>query len=98
MRRQRESRIHEPERVDEVYCDITALLVNDQKGRGKATVDEVPDMVLSESDEEEEVVVEEEEEEEEEEEDIDDVFELVESRGVSEHNGTVRRWYRGFRH
>jgi hypothetical protein len=87
MRRQRESRIHEPERVDEVYCDITALLVNDQKGRGKATVDEVPDMVLSES-----------EEEEEEEEDIDDVFELVGSRGVSEHNGTVRRWYRGFRH
>jgi hypothetical protein len=92
MRRQRESRIHEPERVDEVYCDITALLVNDQKGRVKATVDEVPDMVLSES-EEEEVV-----EEEEEEEDIDDVFELVESRGVSEHNGTVRRWYRGFIH
>jgi hypothetical protein len=32
---------------------------------------------------------------------LDDIgrdFEIIESGDVSEHNGTVRRWYRGFRH
>jgi hypothetical protein len=75
--------------VDEVYCDITALLFDEPRKVGKE--DAISDMVLSESSDEED----------EEDEDLDDIsrgFEIIESGDVSEHNGTVRRWYRGFRH
>jgi hypothetical protein len=83
------SRIREQEMpvdVDEVYCNITALLFDGPRRVGKE--DAIPEMVLRKSDEEED-------------EDLDDIgrdFEIIESGDVSEHNGTVRRWYRGFRH
>jgi hypothetical protein len=83
------SRIREQEMpvdVDEVYCNITALLFDGPRRVGKE--DAIPEMVLRKSDEEED-------------EDLDDIgrdFEIIESGDVSEHNGTVRRWCRGFRH
>jgi hypothetical protein len=90
-RRQQVSRIREaegPVDVDEVYCDITALLFDEPKGKKIGEGKEIPDMILSDSSEKED-------------ENLDDIgrdFEIIESGDLSEHNGTERRWYRGFRH
>jgi hypothetical protein len=89
-RRQRRSRVREPEGpVLETYCDITPLLEDAPKGNSEAAVkvvgdeDTISDIMMSEDD------------------DVDEVgkeFEVIEYEVVSEHNGTIRRWYRGFRH
>jgi hypothetical protein len=90
-RRQRRSRVREPERpVLETYCDITSLLPDPLKVKAKVNVaesddeDAIPEMTVSDDDG-----------------NVDEVgkeFEFIEYEVVSEHNGTVRRWYRGFRH
>lgn len=87
MSRIREAEV--PVDVEEVYCDITALFFDEPKKVRKE--DEISEMVLSEGNDEED----------EEDEDLDVIsrdFEIIESGNVSKHNGTVRRWYRGFRH
>jgi hypothetical protein len=75
--------------VLETYCDITPLLEDAPKGNSEAAVkvvgdeDTISDIMMSEDD------------------DVDEVgkeFEVIEYEVVSEHNGTIRRWYRGFRH
>lgn len=69
----------------ETFCDITPLLLDSPKRKPVAEVigqGEIPEMQLSED-----------------EEDVGGEFEVIEKRecGVV-HNGTVRKWYRGFRH
>lgn len=87
----------------ENFCDITPLLQERRKSRcvdrfvldretewaDEHPVDEedIPDMPISDD-----------EEEEEEEDNPGKEFEFVKYEPMSEHNGTVRRWYRGFRH
>jgi hypothetical protein len=95
-RRARSSRIRQPGDVDpnaeDVFCDITPLL-REKKTKSVTKKrqsefesndddDEIPEMVLTEDEEE-----------------GDGEYEFVErGEGLEMHNGTVRRWYRGFRH
>ncbi|KAH3915189.1 hypothetical protein HBH56_085590 [Parastagonospora nodorum] len=96
-RRARRSRIRQPGDVDpnaeEVFCDITPLL-REKKTKSVAKKrqsefetndgddEEIPEMVLEEDEEE-----------------MDGEYELLKrGEGLEMHNGTVRRWYRGFRH
>jgi hypothetical protein len=93
-RRDRRSRIRKPEApVVETYCDITPLLEDDSKTKSSAVVDEwgdedaIRDMMVSEDDVDADNVDE-----------VSKEFEFVEFEVISENNGTVRRWYKGFRH
>lgn len=79
--------------VEDTFCDITPLLEQSPKRKVVGGIvgedDDIPDMMLDEEKDEEEL----------DEEELDEEFEVIEKRecGVV-HNGTVRRWYRGFRH
>lgn len=72
---------YQPPASQETFCDITPLLQESPKHKPIIKEDEIPDMEL-----------------EEEEEDVGGEFEVIEKRecGVV-HNGTERRWWRGFR-
>ncbi|KAF2826481.1 hypothetical protein CC86DRAFT_370465 [Ophiobolus disseminans] len=80
------------------FCDITRLLQEltrpkcvaqapKHNGKGEYTDDEI----LVENDIPDMVLSEDDD-------DPGDEFEIVKYEPMSEHNGTVRRWYRGFRH
>jgi hypothetical protein len=95
--RERDSATHSPPVVDTgTFCDITPQLLEPRKSKSVATASKdteevwTDDEVLDERDipdmeltDEEHLVRE---------------FEMVKYEPGSEHNGTVRRWYRGFRH
>jgi len=103
-RRARHTCIREPEEQRDMpitktstYCDITPLLSEPQNSRSVALGAEDSEGIwtddgLLEDDEIPDIPLTD---------DGDDPgqeFELVKYEPMSEHNGTVRRWYRGFRH
>ena len=96
-RRARRNRIRDPGTPPspETFCDITPLLQDAPKPKSVAQVrdddDWADDEVIDESEIHDMVLSEDDN-------DPGKEFEVVESEPMSEHNGTVRRWYKGFRH
>jgi hypothetical protein len=89
--------IHQPPITDTgTFCDITPQILEPRKSKSVATASKdtaeiwTDDEVLDERDIPDMELTDEE--------DLVREFEVVKYEPGSEHNGTVRRWYRGFRH